>query len=301
MYERVMFQRLPSPVALRTFEAAARLGSFKEAAAELGVTPTAVSHQIRALEESLGVALFVRRTRAVALTQAGQTLAPAVSAAFLGIGAAVEQISETARVLTVTTTAAFATLRLVPRLGDFEARWPALRLRVMTGTDVVDLRRDRHVDIAIRYAAEPQADLHVVPLLDETFGAYGAPALLDRLTAEAPPALIETAWQRPQAGAAGWSDWLALAGDGFAPPPRLLRYEEEHFVLQAAIAGQGLALMSDVLVEDAVARGLLAPYRPGIRLPGRSYAALCLKERAGERKIRRFLDWLEATYPGDGR
>jgi DNA-binding transcriptional LysR family regulator len=292
-----MFARLPSPSSLRTFEAAARLGSFKAAAAELGVTPTAVSHQIRALEDALGAALFVRRTRSIELTQAGARLARAVHAAFVTIRGAVEEIAEAEQVLTVTTTAAFATLRLMPRLPSFEARWPGLRLRVETGSEPVDLRRDRRVDVAIRYAAEVPEGAHAAPLLTERFGAYAAPGWLEG-DPSAARVLIETAWRRPVLAHVGWDAWFASAGGAPRRDAQILRYEEEHYVLQAAIAGHGVALMSSALVGDTVRQGLLTPIRPDVDVPGATgtYTALCAPDRRHERKIARFMDWALETY-----
>ncbi|MEM6677287.1 MAG: LysR substrate-binding domain-containing protein [Pseudomonadota bacterium] len=292
-----MFARLPSPSSLRTFEAAARLGSFKDAAAELGVTPTAVSHQIRALEDVLDVALFVRRTRAVELTEAGARLAPALHAAFLSIRTAVEDVAETEQVLTVTTTAAFATLRLMPRLPAFEARWPNLRLRVETGGIVVDLRRDRRIDVAIRYATEIPQGPHALPLVTERFAAYAAPGSTARDPAAA-ATLIETDMQQPRLAHVTWDSWFAAAGQSACPDVQILRYEEEHYVLQAAIAGHGLALMSSALVGDAVRQGLLVPVRPDITVPGPAgtYMLLCAPDRRHERKITRFMDWARETF-----
>jgi len=292
-----VFQRLPSPSALRTFEAAARHRSFKKAAEELGVTPTAVSHQIRALERTLDTTLFVRRTRAVDLTAAGSALAPAVHEGLLRIRAAIEEIAAVERELTVTTTAAFAALRLVPRLADFERLNPDTRVRLSTGAQPVDLRRDRRVDVAIRYAPEPSPDLHERLLIEERFGAYGAPGRFEAAAGVGGLPLLETEWQRPLPAAVTWRTWLARAGE---PVPaaglRITRYGEEHFVLQAALAGQGVALLSDALVGDVVAQGLLVPWRPEVTVGGGRYVALSTRDRAAARHVRRFLDWLEAEF-----
>ncbi len=296
LYIDLMFQRLPSPSALRTFEAAARLGSFKEAAAELGVTPTAVSHQIRALEDSLGTVLFIRRTRAVELTETGAALGPAVHTALLGIKAAIEDVAETESVLTVTTTAAFAALRLVPKLAEFEARHPEIEVQLLTGAGVVDLRRERRIDVAIRYAIGPHTGFHEVPLISERFAAYCAPDRFgpDGHTARHP--LIETVFKQPVPEHATWKAWLNIAGETVPDSLRISRYYEEHFVLQAALAGQGLALISNVLVADAIGRKLLVPYRAEIQIPGGKYTALCLEDRATTRKIRCFIAWLEEEF-----
>lgn len=295
-----MFARVPSPAALRTFEAAARLGSFKGAAAELGVTPTAVSHQIRALEDMLDTPLFVRRTRAVELTEAGARLSPAVHEGLFAMRTALEEIAEAEQSLTITTTAAFAALRLMPRLPAFQVMWPRLRVRVETGADLVDLRRDRRVDVAIRYSAEaPQGD-HAVPLITERFGAYAAP---DRFEGgpHGADTLIETGWQRPLLANVTWDAWFAASGDAPRQGVRLLRYEEELFVLQAAIAGHGISLMSSALVGDALERGLLVQLRPDVILPGAAgtYTAICAPGRRHERKIARFMDWAQSTFRDD--
>lgn len=292
-----MFARIPSPAALRTFEAAARLGSFKAAAAELGVTPTAVSHQIRALEEMLDTPLFVRRTRAVELTEAGERLSPAVHEGLLAMRTALEEIVEAEQSLTVTTTAAFATLRLMPRLPAFEAAWPGLRVRVETGAGPVDLRRDRRVDVAIRYATEAPEGDHAVPLITERFGAYAAPGRFESGPAGA-DALIETDWRQPVLAHVAWDAWFAASGEAPRRGTRILRYDEEHFVLQAAIAGHGVALMSSALVGDAIERGLLVRLRPDVIVPGPAgtYTAICAPGRQQERKIARFMSWARSTF-----
>jgi len=294
-----MFGSLPSLPSLRTFEAAARRGSFKAAAEELAVTPTAVSHQIRSLEEALGTALFVRRTRAVDLTAAGQVLFPAVNAGLTSILDAWGDLRSAEQVITVTTIPAFATLRLVPALRDFERRNPDLSVRIDTGTGVVDLRRDRRFDVAIRYGQKPYPELHDTALIEETFGAYVAPSQAEAFADLSAASLIETEWRQPGLDAATWEMWFARAG----LPARgrtSNMFDEELFVMQSAIAGQGVALLSSALVGDAVERGLLIPVCPEVTLPGIGYRALCLPERAETPKVRTFLRWLTETF-GSGR
>lgn len=290
-----MFERMPSPSALRTFEAAARLGSFKAAAEELGVTPTAVSHQVRALEKALGIALFARRARAVALTQSGDILAVAVGGGLLQIKQALERIAAAQATLTVTTTPAFAALRLAPHLPAFYARHPEISVQLLTGAEPVDLRRERQVDIAIRYGDGSYPELHAVPLLGETFGAYGAPGLVETFCSLKDAPLLATRWRRPVLKHVAWKQWLVAAGEHMATPDmRVMAFDEEYYALQAAVAGQGLVLASSALAGDMVARGLLAPYRPEIRLQGAEYVALCLPERFEAKRVRDFMRWLEA-------
>ena len=294
-----MFARMPSPSALRTFEAAARLGSFKAAAGELSVTPTAVSHQIRALEDHLEIPLFIRRTRAVELTESGRRLAEAAHQAFQQIMLALEDVSAAETVLTVSTTPAFAALWLVPRLGQFQERHPAFRIQLDAGTAPIDLERDRRVDVAIRYAAGHYPRLHAVPLVDETFGAYATPDYLRALTRWEDAVLIETAWQQPGLDGLSWEAWLSEAKTVAKAPLNPRRFDQEHYVVQAALASRGLALASSLLVNDLVRRGWLEGYRPEVRLAGREYTAFCVPGRASTRKVACFLDWLlEAAAEG---
>jgi DNA-binding transcriptional LysR family regulator len=293
-----MFARIPSPSALRTFEAAARLGSFKAAAAELSVTPTAVSHQIRTLEEHLGIPLFIRRTRAVALTESGQRLSEAVHHALQQIMLALEDVAATETVLTVSTTPAFAALWLVPRLRRFEERHPRFRLHLVTSTLPTDLERDRLVDVAVRYGTGPYPNLRALPLADESFGAYATPDYIQRLKRWEDAELVETAWQQSGFDDVSWDAWLAAAGLPHPARPRPRLFEQEHYVVQAGLASQGLVLASSLLMGDLVARGWLEPYRPDIRLAGRRYTALSTASRAGLRKVSSFLEWLEEEAAG---
>lgn len=290
-----MFRRMPSPAALRTFEAAARHASFKAAARELGVTPTAVSHQVRALEHRIDVALFVRRARQVELTAEGERLARATQGAFQRIMAVLEEIAAAESVLTVTATPAFSSLWLVPRLGDFYAGNPAIRLQLDTGTTPVDLDRDRRIEVAIRYGPGPCEGLHEVSLFREEFRAYGAPRVVEASERPGDSVLIETQWQQPGLQAIGWDAWLEREPETAARPERRM-FDEEHHALQAAVAGQGLVLASSVLADDLVRNGLLVPFRPEVTLHGHAYTAVCLPEKARTAKVAAFLGWLA---PGD--
>jgi len=284
---------MPSLSALRSFEAAARHGSFKAAAAELGVTPTAISHQIRMLEDRLGLALFLRGTRRVTLTPSGGHLAEAAGDAFTRLAEAVAAIAEVERVLTIATTPALASLWLVPRLIEFEALHPEIELHVETGTVPVDLQRDRRIDLALRYG--PAAEAGTGELVrHEHFTAFAAPELLANGAGLARARLLETRWRR-QGPAVGWVEWAAAAGlEAEAVAGRVRRFDQEHHVVQAGLAGQGFILMSDILAADAVARGWLIPYRPEIRLPGAAYRLIHPPHRAPTTKTRRFTRWLES-------
>jgi DNA-binding transcriptional LysR family regulator len=286
--------RLPSPTALRAFDSAARCLSFKDAAAELAVTPTAVSHHVRSLEQQLGVALFLRKTRRIELTPEGRRLAEATHAGFSRISAALDDLAESEPILTVTTTPALAGLWMVPRLAGFEHAYPSIRVHLETGTQPIDLTRDRRVDLAIRYGPADRPALRVTRLTEENVGAYATPEFLARLDGFEAAPLIETRWQQPGLSRIDWTAWATRAGYPIAGLAQRIRaFDDEQQVLQAGLAGRGLVLMSELLVTDPRARGWLVPYRPEVSLPGLSYTALATRTASATHKVRAFLDWLQ--------
>ncbi|SEN91379.1 LysR substrate-binding domain-containing protein [Pseudomonas sp. NFACC39-1] len=289
-----MFATLPLN-ALRAFESAARLLSFKAAAAELSVTPTAVSHQIRALETWLGVQLFERQPRQVRLTDGGQRLFNSLHGALLEVAQSVDTLrpQRTNTHLTLSTTAAFASLWLVPRLGRFYARHPNINVRLDTHCEVVDLHQDASVDLVVRYSLDSYPNLYGLCLFDEHFGVYGSPEQV-ALAAQRPPTLISVRWHNAKLYAHGWEAWCAQAGETWlARQPCVREYDEEHYALQAAIAGQGLVLASNILASESVASGLLVAYRPQIQVNGAGYSALCVPGRERHPPVRAFFQWLE--------
>lgn len=290
-----MFSHTPSLPAVRSFEAAARLGSFKAAADELSVSPTAISHQVRALEDQLGVALFIRKTRAVVLTDAGMRLARAAFDGLTSILDAVEEIQANGSIVRVTTIPAFAAMRLAPAIGTFSARHPEFSVEIDMTLAATDLHRDRRFDVAVRYGNGPYPGLAEFPLIDEKLGAYAAPSLAAGGVDLHDVTLIETAWTGFGPEPVTWAQWFARTEE---PPPSVppRRFDEELFVIQTAIAGQGVALLSNALTGDLVARGLLTPVRPEITVPGLGYRALCLPERSETRKVSRFLAWLQESF-----
>ncbi|MCJ8203362.1 LysR substrate-binding domain-containing protein [Pseudomonas sp. RGM2987] len=289
-----MFSALPLN-ALRAFESAARLLSFKAAAEELSVTPTAVSHQIRALETWLGVQLFERLPRQVRLTDGGQRLFHSLHGALLDVAQSVETLrpQRSNTHLTLSTTAAFAALWLVPRLGRFYARHPNINVRLDTHCEVIDLHQDASVDLVLRYSLDSYPNLYGLCLFDEHFGVYGSPGQVT-LAARQPPTLISVHWHNSKLYAHGWDAWCAQAGvHWLTREPCVREYDEEHYALQAAIAGQGLVLASNILVSESVASGLLVAYRPEIQVKGAGYSALCVPGRERHPPVRAFFQWLE--------
>ncbi|MGR3886993.1 LysR substrate-binding domain-containing protein [Pseudomonas sp. 1152_12] len=289
-----MFASLPL-TALRTFESAARLLSFKAAAQELSVTPTAVSHQIRVLETWLGVPLFERLPRQVRLTEGGERLFHSVHGALLDVAQSLDTLrpQRSTGHLTVSTTPAFAALWLVPRLGRFYAAHPDINLRLDTQCEVVDLQQDASVDLVIRYSIGHYPNLYGQCLFDEFFAVYGSPEQVARASTQV-PTLISVRWHNSELYARGWQAWCDKASLRWLDhrlPAR--EYDEEHYALQAAIAGQGLVLASNILVSESVASGLLVPYRPQVSVSGAGYSALCVPGRERHPPVRAFFQWVQ--------
>ncbi|UTY58472.1 LysR substrate-binding domain-containing protein [Massilia sp. erpn] len=259
-----MKRRLPSLSALRTFEAAARLQSFKMAAEELAVTATAVSHQVRALEEELGCPLFLRKTRAVELTAAGQLLLQAVREGLDVMAAGVERLKQRARsTVTLSVIPAFAAKWLVPRLAGFQQAHPQIDLHVQATGQPVDLLGGA-ADLAVRGGSGHYPGLDAAWLMSAGF----APVASTRLKLRRPADLlrqnlIHFDWQRGFRGALTWARWAQAAGMTQLDTGSGVRYTDESHAIQAAVAGQGVALISLALVRDEMAMGLLqAPFGP---------------------------------------
>lgn len=296
-----MFASLPL-TALRAFESASRLLSFKAAAEELSVTPTAISHQVRALEDWLGVALFERLPRQVRLTEGGERLFRSLHGALLEVAQSVDTLrpQRSGSSLTLSTTAAFAALWLVPRLGRFYAQHPDINVRLDTHCEVIDLHQDASVDLVLRYSLDDYPNLYGLCLFDESFGVYGSPEQV-ALAARRTPTLISVHWYNSKLYAHGWQAWCAKSGEHWLnPPPAIREYDEEHYALQAAIAGQGLVLASNILVSQSVASGVLVPYRGDVQVDGAGYSALCVPGRERHPPVRAFFAWLREEAQRSG-
>ncbi|ROM94903.1 LysR substrate-binding domain-containing protein [Pseudomonas brassicacearum] len=294
-----MFAKLPL-TALRGFESAARLGSFKAATQELNVSPAAISHQVKSLEAFLGVRLFERSSQSVRLSADGERLQPFMHRALLDIQHGLQVLSPpcAAQSLVVSTTPAFASLWLIPRLGDFHRLYPDIDVRLHTSNDVVDLQRDASIDLAIRALFTPDPQLFEQPLLDEYFGVYCRPGWQPP-AAGSPVELIDVPWLSSAKVAVDWPAWCAKAGTlGWLENARFRHYDEEQHALQAAIAGHGLVLASNVLVTEAVARGELVEYRPEVRLAGARYTVVCVPGRERQMEVRAFSEWLLGRSDG---
>jgi LysR family glycine cleavage system transcriptional activator len=260
-------RRLPPLSSLRAFEAAARHGSFKRAADELAVTPTAISHRIRALEEHTGLKLFVRQVRQVTLTDAGAQLYPVLREGFDAIEAVLARLTQPNRRerVTVSATHAFTAKWLVPRVARFHAVHPDIDLQLHASDETVDF--DTHgIDIAVRYGNGPYPGLATEVMFADTYAPVVNPILGVRSVADLSSVpLIHFDWKKASAANPTWDAWFARTGLEWQPSRGQLRYSDEGHAIQAAVAGQGVALLSLALVAGEIAAGyLVQPFGPAI-------------------------------------
>ena len=291
--------RLPPLNALRAFEAAARHLSFAEAAAELHVTPAAISHQIKALEADLGVKLFRRLNRAVRLTDAGQACLPGLRDGFERIAEAVARVrqGDSVGVLTVTSSPAIAAKWLMPRLERFHQRHPAIDLRIDASMRMVDFARE-DVHVGLRYGTGKYPGLHTELLLRSEVFPVCAPALLKGKHALRTPADLrhhtlihdETTTLDPRGP--DWEMWLRAAGVTDIDTSHGLRFNQVALALDAAIGGRGVTLTRDVFAaEDLAAGRLVRPFGKAMPVGFAIYVVIPPALVAAP-KVKAFRDWL---------
>lgn len=289
-----MHRDLPSFSAIKAFEAAARLLSFKAAADELCVTHSAISHQIRQLEDFLGVALFRRETRGVVLTSEGAAYLSRISKVLDQLAAATNQVRDqhTAGPLYVSATPAFAERWLVPRLNDFNHCHPDIELHILTSIEGADFKHDG-VDVAIRYGQHPSGDLHAEPFLEASRFPVASPRLLaDHPPLRKPGDLRGHVLLRDEVGDA-WDQWFRCAGvANFEDPGPGPRFAHCNLTLRAAVDGQGVALgYSALVVQDLAARSLVRLF--DIETPSTVvYSLVCPHAHLRHPRIAAFRAWL---------
>jgi LysR family transcriptional regulator, glycine cleavage system transcriptional activator len=300
----IEMNRLPPLVELRAFEAAARHLSFRKAAAELGVTPTAISHQIRLLERYCGCALFRRRPRPLALTDEGARLFPTIRDGLEAFAGAIASVRGNAgrQPLRITTTNAFASRWLVPRLPQWRALRPDAPLDVIGTDSIVDLHSG-DADVAIRYARAKPVDGIAEELLSDRFYPVCSPRLpgsgLDPGAGLRGNVLVHSYWSPADAEAPTWQRWLTTARRTWRDIPELsamehLSFREELHAIEAVIAGQGIGLFSDVLVAPELASGALVKAFD-LCLPGYHFFIVRRANHSRERTIQAFAEWLQSV------
>jgi LysR family glycine cleavage system transcriptional activator len=282
--------------ALRSFDAAARHLSFVTAAAELGVTPAAVSVQVRRLEEWVGAPLFLRGHRSIALSAAGQTLAPRLTALFVEMERLLSQVAVlNTTSLQISAMPTFASKWVAPRLSSFVERHPHIQVRIMGADRRVDFDRDG-VDIGLRYGDGDYPELHCEEISRATAFPVCSPALAERCGSD--PARIASALllhdesSLVAPGLPTWSAWFAQAGMPRDIGSEGVLFSNSHMALSAAVAGQGFALGLSPLVDDDVAAGrLVKPFT--VEIPSAfGFWFVCGKNRVDEPKIAAFRQWV---------
>lgn len=301
--------------AVRVFESVSRLGSFKAAAAQLAVTPGAVSQQVKALEDHLGVRLFERLNRGLRLTHAGVELAAATQKAFGGLDAALETLGTQGLAarpgcLSISAPTSYAAKWLAPRLYRFHAQHPQIEIRLFASDALMDLERDPGVDVVLRYGAGPYPGLdaerlwsgsEVFPVCSPTLTHGIAPlATPGDLLRHALFRIVPCGWKdscSPRTHeSADWITWLAAAGiDGPVAKRAAVSgplFSNTILALEAAAAGQGVALADSVVAEDDLRSGrLLRPFALSIPDPFSLWLGY-RSDRADEARIRAFASWI---------
>lgn len=298
-----MLRHIPGLQSLKAFDASARHLNFTRAAAELNVTPAAVSHQIKELEEAVGAPLFQRTSRHMQLTRQGQILKPAIGDALEGITRALQKLRqlENPTQLRVTASPSIAAKWLVPRLDRFLESLPGADVRIDVSSEPLDFERE-DIDVAIRFGEGIYPGLLVEKLFHDTLFPVCAPSLL----AEGKPlkeprdllqfTLIHLDWEAQGAVWPNWRMWMLAAGVKDFNDSRGLHFSQTSLAVQAAVDGHGVALGDSTLVADDLSRGrLVKPFELSLRSPAQFAYHLITRRDAAERPmIKAFRNWILA-------
>jgi DNA-binding transcriptional LysR family regulator len=293
---------LPNLAFVQGFEAAARTLSFTKAAEELFITQSAVSRQIKALEDHLGLKLFERQARSLALTESGLVLYRIATEVLDRLQNATDRLrAETrARQVSITTTTGFASLWLIPRLRRFTALHPDVDVRISATTDVLNLERSL-IDLAVRYCLPEAVPEGAVRLFGEEMIPVCSRALLrDRARPLKRPqdlarhTLLHFDYADAGAMYIDWDTWLAALGIGDLKAAGALHFSQYEQMIQAAISGQGIALGRKPLVSDLIASGeLVAPLTQTL-VGSRAYFIIQSRLSLAKPHVRAFAQWLAA-------
>ncbi|HWA71754.1 MAG TPA: transcriptional regulator GcvA [Polyangiaceae bacterium] len=284
---------LPSLHGLRVFEAVARQMSFTNAARELSVTQTAVSHQIKSLEAELGVALFRRSPRRIALTEHGKSWALELGEVFARLHAINRklrgEVSAKGRVLAISIIPSFASRWLVPRLGRFMAQHPDFEVRISASAELVDFTSEA-IDLGIRYGFGRYPGLATEKLADDSWVVVCAPELAARLRS---PQDLKKHLLLNDDEPGAWASWLAAVGHAL-PGVRHNVLNDSSLVVEAAVRGQGVALARGSLAADELSLGrLVLPFPEIAPLPtGLAYYLAAPRENFRRPEVAAFRDWI---------
>ncbi len=292
----IPLSRLPSLDLVRGFVAVGRRMSITLAADDLCLTQSAVSRQIHAFEEILGVKLFVRGHRSIAFTAEGERL-------FRSADSVLQQLQEVfttlvipreRRPVTVTASTGVAGLWLLPQLGVFQTLWPAIDVRLAASNRILDLKAEG-IDIALRYCSAANAPAGAIRLFGEKIVPVAHPSLgLAKLTtAEMISRLVLLEFDDPKRPWLQWSEWLGSMGLEKAEPKGILRFNQYDLVIHAALAGQGVALGRKSLIEPLLAEGRLISLAASQNHSGEDYGYwLVIADQQPREEVRIVADWI---------
>ncbi|WP_395662640.1 transcriptional regulator GcvA [Aestuariivirga sp.] len=298
-----MLRHIPGLASLKAFDASARHLNFTRAAAELNVTPAAVSHQIKELEEAVGVPLFQRTSRHMQLTRQGMILKPAIGEALEGLTRALQRIRqlENPTQVRVTASPSIAAKWLVPRLDRFLETAPGADVRIDVSSEPLDFERE-DIDVAIRFGDGNYPGLMVEKLFHDTLFPVCAPELLKGAKPLREPkdllqfTLIHLEWEAQGAVWPNWRMWMLAAGVKDFNDTRGLHFSQTSLALQAAIDGHGVALGDSTLVGDDLAAGrLIKPFELALRSPAQfAYHLITRRDTAERPMTKAFRNWIIA-------
>ena len=293
-------RRLPPLPALRAFEAAARLGSFAAAAAELSLTPSAISHQVRALERWFGRPLFERGARRVTVTDEGRRLLAQLTQAFDLIHDSCAALRPPAqrRELAVHCAPSFASKWLSPRLARFMQAHPSITLRLTSSAEAPDLRQSKEIHLAITYGPPPAAPaVEVESLGDELTVPLCAPRLLPSAEPPTPDVVVQLPLIESKLNPVHWADWCRLNGVAL-PESARPSFDRGSLAIAAAVDGVGVALESVRFAETEIARGdLVVVDGPRFQRIARATHFLCWRRSERDHPaLVAFRDWLLGQF-----
>jgi LysR family glycine cleavage system transcriptional activator len=289
-----MMQRLPSLRGLQAFDAVARSGNLAAAANSLGITPSAVSHRLRGLEDELGIRLLERTPKGLALTEAGRRYRGAVEDAFNQLAHATAGLlgPDLSRPLTVSLSSAIGVRWLMPRFDRFRVQHPDIDIAILSMGQMADLSGGE-ADLALRYGEGPWPGLQAELILQCTVSPLCAPALATRIDGLAPAeALVGCTLIRSTRD--DWETWLEAAGAANVRPAGQLYFSYFSMGLAAAVHGQGIVLGYSGFADPEIAAGtLVQPFELTIPVK-KAYYVVYLEERLADPRVRAFRDWVIA-------
>ena len=305
-----MLRHIPGLASLKAFDASARHLNSTRAAAERNVTPAAVSHAIKELEDAVGVTLFQRTSRHMQLTRQGQILKPAISEALEGLTRALQRIRqlENPTQVRVTASPSIAAKWLVPRLDRFLESMPGADVRIDVSSEALDFERE-DIDVAIRFGEGIYPGLQVEKLFHDTLFPVCSPDLLKGARRLREPrdllqfTLIHLDWEAQGAVWPNWRMWMLAAGVKDFNDTRGLHFSQTSLALQAALDGHGVALGDSTLAGDDLEAGrLVKPFELSLRSPAQfAYHLITPRDNSDRPMTKAFRDWIIAEAAASQR